>query len=96
MKPTPDTQPIPIESDELNEIELQAPEASDGVTPAPEGSLGTEEMTAWDETTDSGGRRMPVLPLESEDTITEQLVNTGNEEADLEQREAAGEAGEDR
>ncbi|CAN5841587.1 hypothetical protein BH11VER1_BH11VER1_37610 [soil metagenome] len=91
MKPTSDTQRIPIESEELNEIELQSPEESVEDILAPEATSGTAEITAWDESSDADGRRVPIMPMENEDTITEQMVNTGNEEADSEQREAAEE-----
>ncbi|MEY4483552.1 MAG: hypothetical protein RL693_1004 [Verrucomicrobiota bacterium] len=98
MKPTSDTQPIFAEPDELNEIEREGgpEETEEGmVMLAPEESSGTAEVTVWDEPPDAVTKRVPVMPLQSDETIVEELVNAGNEEADLELREAAAEDGEE-
>lgn len=86
MKPIPDTQSIALDTGALNEIVLHAAAEMDGETLAPEASIGNAGVTVWDESSDDAGQRMPKMPMENEETITEQLVNAGNEEADREQR----------
>ena len=90
MNPIADRQDILINAGDLNEKVLEDAAANGGDSPAPETPAGTAEITVWDESADAAGRRMPESPVEGEETISEQLVNAGNNEADREQRLAAG------
>lgn len=92
MKPT-NTRNILLDTDYLDETVLEVEEEVDGESIALEASIGTEEITVWEELPDAASHRALKMSGESEETITEQLVSFGNEEADLEQREAAAEMG---
>ena len=74
----------------LNEEILEAADKIDGKSLAPEVSRGTAEMTIWDESPEDVGWRVHERPMENQVTIAEQLVSEGNEQADREQRVAAG------
>ena len=76
----------------LNEEILEAAEQIDGETLAPEVSSRTAEITVWDESPADVGWRVQERPMDSQVTISEQLVSEGNEQADREQRIAAGDA----
>lgn len=77
----------PLNTDDLNELVL---EAAAIITTAQKSALETSPENAsiaiWDETAGTGGRRLEVKPAENAESIAEQLVNAGNDEADLEQR----------
>ena len=74
----------------LNEEILEAADKIDGESLAPEVSMRTAEMTVWDESPEDVGWRVHERPMENQVTIAEQLVSEGNEQADREQRMAAG------
>jgi hypothetical protein len=77
----------------LNEEILEAAEKIDGESLAPEVSARTAEITAWDESPEDAGWRVHERPMENQVSIAEQLVSEGNEQADREQRTAAGSSG---
>ena len=92
MKPTIDI-PNPIQdANALNEEILEAAEKIDGEILAPEVSSRTAEITVWNECPEDVGWRVQERPMDNEVTIAEQLVIEGNEQADREQRMAAGAA----
>jgi hypothetical protein len=74
----------------LNEEILEAADKIDGESLAPEVSTRTAEMTVWDESPEDIGWRVHERPMENQVTIAQQLVSEGNEQADREQRMAAG------
>jgi hypothetical protein len=74
----------------LNEEILEAADKIDGESLAPEVSARPAEITVWDESPEDVGWRVQERPIDHEVTISEQLVSEGNEEADREQRMAAG------
>ncbi len=90
MKPTTDTPNLLQDANALNEEILEAAEKIDGENLAPEVSPGTAEITVWDESPEDGGWRVRERPMDNQVTISEQLVSEGNEQADREQRMAAG------
>jgi hypothetical protein len=92
MKPTSVTPNLSQDANALNEDILEAAEKIDGETLAPEVSSRTAEITVWDESPEDVGWRVPERPMDSQVTISEQLVSEGNEQADREQRIAAGDA----
>jgi hypothetical protein len=59
---------------------------------SPEVSSRTAEITVWNEWPEDVGWRVEERPIDNEVTIAEQLVIEGNEQADREQRMAAGAA----
>ncbi|MBV8376834.1 MAG: hypothetical protein JO279_07490 [Verrucomicrobia bacterium] len=79
----------------LNERILEAADKIDGESLAPEVSARTAEITVWNESPEEVGWRVQERPMDSQVTISEQLVSEGNEEADREQRLAAGESDRD-
>lgn len=89
MKATIRTQDIILDIDALDETILETEMDDEGL--APEVLSETEVVAAWETAPDVITQLVPFMPFESEETITEQLVRAGNEEADLEQREAADE-----
>ena len=90
MKPRTDA-PNPIrDANALNEKILEAAEKIDGSSLAPEVSSRTAEITVWDESPEDVGWRVQERPMDNQVTIAEQLVSEGNEQADREQRMAAG------
>lgn len=90
MKPKTDT-PNPLQdADALNEEILEAAAKIDGESLAPEVSSRTAEVTVWDQSPEDVGWRVQERPMDDEVTISEQLVSEGIEQADLEQRWAAG------
>ena len=52
----------------------------------------TAEIIVWNESPEGVGWRVQERPMDNEVTIAEQLVIEGNEQADREQRMAAGAA----
>ena len=90
MKPTSVTRNVGKDANALNEEILEAAEKIDGETLAPEVSSRTAEITVWDESLEDVGWRVQERPMDSQVTISEQLVSEGNEQADREQRIAAG------
>jgi hypothetical protein len=74
----------------LNERILEAADKIDGESLAPEVSARTAEITVWNESPEEVGWRVQERPIDSQVTISEQLVSEGNEEADREQRMASG------
>jgi hypothetical protein len=91
-KPTTETSDLTQNANALNEEILEAAEEIDGESLAPEVSSRTAEITVWDESPEVVGSRAQERPLDDQLTISEQLVSEGNEEADREQRMAAGDA----
>ena len=90
MKPRTD-RPNPVQdANALNEEILEAAEKIDGESLAPEVSCRTAEVTVWDESPEDVGWRVQERPMDNQLTISEQLVSEGNEQADREQRIAAG------
>ena len=90
MKPKIDTPNLIQDANDLNEEILEAAEQIDGEILAPEVSLRTAEITVWNESPEDVGWRVQERPMDNEVTIAEQLVIEGNEQADREQRMAAG------
>lgn len=86
MKPTIDTQDIRWQTDDMNEWVME--EASPPARPALE-----PEVLAIHATSDAYLDTMELKnSVEGEETISEMLVNAGNEEAGLEQRVSADRA----
>jgi hypothetical protein len=74
----------PLNTDDLNELVLEA-----AATTAQRIALETNPENApeaLDEALEAGSHRLEMKPAESEQSISEQLVEAGNDEADLEQR----------
>ena len=92
MKPTIDIPNLIQDANVLNEEILEAAEKIDGEILAPEVSSRTAEITVWNERPEDLGWRVQERPVDNEVTIAEQLVIEGNEQADREQRMAAGTA----
>jgi hypothetical protein len=90
MKPKADTPNLLQDASALNEEILEAAEKIDGERLAPEVSSRTAEITAWDESPEDIGWRVQESPMDNQVSISEQLVSEGNEQADREQRMAAG------
>ncbi len=89
MNPIADRQDILLNANDLNEAVLEDAAGIGREILAPEASIGTAELTSWDESSGATGRQAPERPVEYETSISEQLVLAGNEEADREQRAAA-------
>ena len=92
MKPTIDIPNLIQDANALNEEILEAAEKIDGEILAPEVSSRTVGITVWNEWPEDVGWRVQERPMDNEVTIAEQLVIEGNEQADREQRMAAGAA----
>jgi hypothetical protein len=90
MKPTTDTPNFLQDANALNEEILEAAEKIDAESLAPEVSSRTAEITVWDESPEDVGWRVQERPMDNQVTISEELVSEGNEQADREQRMAAG------
>jgi hypothetical protein len=90
MKPKTDRPNFNQDANVLNEQILEAAEKIDGESLAPEVSSRTAEITVWDESPEDVGWRVQERPMDNQVTISEQLVSEGNEQADREQRTAAG------
>lgn len=86
MKPTIKTTQELSDIDDLNEEVLEDAAHESKALLAPETIPGNDRITAWDETADAGSHRVGSLPAENDETIAEQLVDAGNDEAGLEQR----------
>ena len=74
----------PLNTDDLNELVLES-----AATTAQKIALETNPENApeaLDEALEAGSHRLEVKPAESEQSISEQLVEAGNDEANLEQR----------
>ena len=89
MKPQTTTPQELWNADDLNEWTLWAASLAGKDVVAPETSPENASITAWDESADAAGHRVVSEPLENEETISEQLVDAGNDEADREQRLSA-------
>lgn len=89
MNPIADRQNILLNDGDLNEDILEAAAKIGRELPAPEVTIGTTEISSWDESSDATGRRVPEMLVENEKSISEQLVEAGNEQADHEQRASA-------
>lgn len=89
MNPIADRQNILLNDGDLNEGILESAAKIGRELPAPEVAIGTAEIISWDESSGATGRRVPEMPVENEKSISEQLVEAGNEQADHEQRAAA-------
>ncbi|MDP1589684.1 MAG: hypothetical protein Q8M07_18165 [Prosthecobacter sp.] len=86
MNPIQDKLTDPLNTDDLNELVLEAAAITTAQKNALETSPENAPVAALDETAEAGGHRLEVKPAESSETIAEQLVDAGNDEADLEQR----------
>ena len=84
------TTPLSSEDPEYDPEELDEAvnELPSGVH-APEVSEQTENLTEWDDPTDSTGHSVDKIPLEDETLLAEELVDDGIEAADSDQRIAA-------
>lgn len=82
MKPTIDTQDIRWQTDDINEWVME--EAAPPARPALEPEV--LAIHVWDDPPDTLEQK---ATMESDETISESLVNAGNEEAVLEQRVTA-------
>lgn len=85
MKPTIDTQDIRWQTDDMNEWVME--EAAPPARPALEPEV--LAIHVWDDPPDRIEQKASV---EGEETVSELLVNAGNEEAVLEQRVTADKA----
>ena len=89
MKAPKITSQQPWKSDDLNEWVLEAAANDSTDVVSPETTPGNANITVWDETSDIAGLRVPSVPSDDEETIAEQLVDAGNNEASQEQRLSA-------
>ncbi|OYW77762.1 MAG: hypothetical protein B7Z37_02420 [Verrucomicrobia bacterium 12-59-8] len=89
MKPTIKTTQELSDIDDLNEKVLEDAAHENKALQAPETIPGTANIIAWNETADAGSHRVAIKPAENDETIAEQLVDAGNDEAGLEQRLSA-------
>jgi hypothetical protein len=98
MKPITDTQDILLDINDINETMMETAATIDPEGLPLEGSVGIQTLEESadesleepsDELPDQAGQKVPEMPAENEQTIAEQLVSAGNEEADLEQRVAS-------
>ena len=76
----------PWNSDDLNEWVLEAATNASNDPVAPESVPGNATITTWDESADAAGGRVTPVPAENGETIAEQLVEAGSDEAGQEQR----------
>lgn len=76
-------------ADHLNEKVMEDAAHESKALEAPETPPGTAHITAWDETADAAGRRVTTQAAEEDETIAEQLVDAGSDEAGEEQRLSA-------
>ena len=83
-------QAVLLDTEDMDEIVLHTAASIDGESLAPEETTGTDDITTWDESSDATGQQKLEMPPETDETIAEQLVSAGNEEADFEHRVAAG------
>lgn len=84
--------PVPIiETDNLDETVLGAAALGHRDQVPPEVARGTERLTEWDELADTSGTWTPSEGRDDGRLEADRLVEAGNEEADRERREAAGE-----
>ncbi len=75
-----------LETDDASQRVLDAATKLTADPPAPEITQGTMQVTVWDEPPGAAGRRVPDMPGDTEETIAEQLVSAGIEEAERERR----------
>ncbi len=81
-----------IETDNLDETVLGAAAVGHPDQVPPEVVRGTEALTEWDEPADASGTWTPREGRDDGMLEADRLVEAGNEEADRERREAAGES----
>lgn len=76
------------------DLALAAAELAGGgtTTEAPEADPGLEQVTTWDDPPTQTGHLVATPPLDDENSVAEQLVDDGLEEADHDIRVAAEEA----
>jgi hypothetical protein len=86
MKPTILAPQGLVNTDDLNERVLEAAANASNDAVAPESTPGNANITTWDESAGNAGRRVTPSPTENDETIAEQLVDAGNDEAGQEQR----------
>ena len=92
MKPALITTQEPLNIDDtvdLNDRVLEAAALADNDLIAPESTPDNVTLSAWDESPGATGHRAAVEPPENEETISEQLVEAGSDEAADEQRLSA-------
>jgi len=88
MKPTNKDTVTLQDTDDLDEIVLNSAAQAKGADLAREELQETVQMTAWDNESNVLGQRGSIRPVDSDETIAEDLANAGDEEAEREQREA--------
>ena len=78
----------PLNTDDLYELVLEAAAITTAQKIAIETSPENARIAVLDETSEAGAHHLEVRPAENAESIAEQLVDAGNDEADLEQRVA--------
>ncbi len=91
MSPIQEKLTDPANSDDLNELVLEAASRISDDKISPDDEV-VPDMIVRGETIESGSHRVAVMPEEKEETISEQLIDAGNDEASLEQRVASAAA----
>jgi len=89
MKPTIVNPQELLDIDDLNERVLESAAIVSHALAVPETIPGNTNITVWDESPGAAGHRAATAPARNEETIAEQLVDAGNDEADEEQRLSA-------
>lgn len=89
MKPTARTTQELRDELDLNDKVMEDAAADSQDMLEPETVPGNDRITAWDESADEAGHRVAAEPAEKEETIAEQLVDAGSDEAGEEQRLSA-------
>jgi hypothetical protein len=90
MKPTTRTTQELRDEVDLNDKVMEDAAADDSQDLLePETVPGNDRISAWDESEDEAGHRVESEPAVKDETIAEQLVDAGNDEAGEEQRLSA-------
>lgn len=89
MKPPKLTPQELLNADDLNERVLEAAAIVSNTLAVPETIPGNTNINVWDKSPDAAGHRIAIAHAENEETISEQLVDAGHNEADQEQRLSA-------
>ncbi len=89
MNPISYRQNVILNEGDLKEHILEAAAKIGCESLEPEITTGLTEVGSWVESSGSTGQREPMMPMENEKSIAEQLVEAGNEQADHDQRAAA-------
>lgn len=89
MKPTTRTAQELRDQVDLNDKVMEDAANDSQDLMEPETVPGNDRITAWDESADEAGHRVASEPVEKDETIAEQLVDAGSDEAGEEQRLSA-------